>query len=104
MAWKEIDPDTWKAEKAGDNIEGKYVGMEPGTDDMSARYYVENETGIRLVWGSAVLDQRMKFLQLGQQVKIEFKGIEQNSKGRDMRIYKVYYEEEAPTVTEEKLA
>lgn len=91
MAWKEINPDFWKPENEGDNIEGILIHKEEGQKGVrSAVYKLElapNE--FMNVWGSTVLDDRMTLIQLGDKVRITFKGKTKNSKKQDLHIYKV---------------
>ena len=42
-----------------------------------------------LVWGSAVLDDRMKFVRVGDKLKITFKGKGKNKKGQALNLYQV---------------
>lgn len=92
--WKEIDPNQWKPANPGDSIEGVLVNKMPREGDLSAKYYVEvtepsGKTGIKLVWGSTVLDDRMQFVEPGQKVRITFKEKKKNKRGQDLNIYKV---------------
>ena len=57
--WKSIEPEMWKPENEGDSIEGILIEKKPRTEAMSAQYKLKNEDGEHLVWGSAVLDDRM---------------------------------------------
>jgi len=89
--WETIEPNMWKHENKGDHIIGVFIKKEPKDEkqSFSARYYLENEQGINLVWGSAVLDQRMEFVNIGEKIKIIYKGKEKNSKNQDVKIYEV---------------
>lgn len=93
--WKDIEPSIWKPENDGDQITGHLHHTEPkqpGTD-LSAKYYIETPDGTKMVWGSAVLDERMKFVQIGQKVRITYKGRKKTDKGREIKIFKVEVEE-----------
>ena len=91
VEYEEITPNIWKAEKEGDAIEGVLISKEADKGTYgSAAYGIENPEGRWLVWGCAVLDERMKYLEPGDQIKIEFKGIEKNKKDQDVKIFKVY--------------
>lgn len=87
--WKAIEPAIWKPVDDGDVIEGVLVHEEPKTDDLSARYSIENERGQVLVWGSAVLDDRMKYVNVGSKVRITFKGMTKNKKGQPVKLFRV---------------
>lgn len=89
--FKDVDPGIWKYEKEGDSIFGVLIHKEPRDEvnELSARYYLENEDGKIMVWGSAVLDDRLKLVEIGTPLRITYKGKQKNSKGRDMNIFKV---------------
>lgn len=91
--WKAIEPGMWKPEKDGDFITGVLVNKQPREGDLSARYTLDvkrnGKPEMMLVWGSTVLDDRMQLVQLGQEVKITFKGKQKNKRGQDLNIYKV---------------
>ena len=87
--WDTIEPGVWKPEEEGDEITGILVNKMPKEDNISARYVVENKGGLFTVWGSAVLDDRMQYVKIGQVVKITFLGKGKNAKGQDLNKYKV---------------
>lgn len=89
--WLEIAPNVWKPEKEGDSIAGVLIHKEPENKErnLSARYKIENKDGIFLVWGSAVLTDRMDCVEVGKKVRITFKEKRDIDKGRTLKIYKV---------------
>ena len=88
--WETVEPQVWKPMKEGDQIEGKLVSKKTkiGVNDSNA-YYIENETGTWMVWGSTVLDDRMSVVEVGSLVKIEYKGTAPTRFGNDAKIFKV---------------
>ena len=46
-------------------------------------------SGMMMVWGSAVLDDRMKLVKIGTPIRITCKGKKQNAKGRDFKVFTV---------------
>jgi len=88
--WKTVEPNVWKPEKDGDFIEGKLVSKKEkvGVNESNA-YYVESKDETAMVWGSTVLDDRMTIVNVGDMVRITFKGTVKNSRGQDTKIYKV---------------
>lgn len=89
--WKNIEPGMWKPEKEGDNIIGEVVSKEPKDDaaGVGAKYHVKNDEGTFLIWGSAVLDDRMKLVEAGQKVRITYKGKTKNKRNQDVNMYVV---------------
>ena len=87
--WKDIEPGVWKAEEKGDSIEGILINKEPSDGDTSAKYFIENDEGQFLVWGSAIIDSRMKLVNIGERVKIVFDGRTKNKRGQDLNLFRV---------------
>ena len=100
MAYKEVNPDFWTYEKEGDFIEGILIKkQEKVGENESMLYTIENADGMKNVWGSAILDQRMTLVHVGDQIKITYKGIgEQKKKGKNPpKIFKVEVDKEIQT-------
>lgn len=97
MEFRKIEPGVWKAENEGDEIVGKLVkvGESSKYKDGGKVYHLEvtdEESGKvenQVVFGTAVLDDRMSFVEVGQIVKIQFVKTEKNKKGQDMKIFEV---------------
>lgn len=97
MAYQEIEPSIWKPEKDGDFIEGVLVQVQDEVgENKSMLYGIETPEGVKNVWGSAILDERMAFVKQGEKVKITFKGLAKESKkGRNpAKIFKVEVDKE----------
>ena len=86
-----VEPGIWKHENEGDSIFGVLINTEPKDEanDLSAKYYIETVTGMMMVWGSAVLDDRMKLVKIGKPVRITYRGTKKNAKGRDFKVFSV---------------
>lgn len=92
MAYEEVNADVWKPTKEGDSIEGILIHKEPAdkSRQMSARYKIEVHPNVfKLVWGSTILDDRMQVVNVGDKIRITFKGKKKNQKKQDVNIYKV---------------
>ena len=87
--WKDIEPDMWAPEKEGDSISGVLVNKTPKVGENSPRYNIENHHGQFLVWGSAILDDRMNYAKIGDVIRITFKGMTKNKNNQDMKVFKV---------------
>ena len=88
--WKSTDPKPWKPEAEGDTIQGKLVRKrEKGGKFDSEAYTIENDDGLHVVFGTTVLEDRMKLLQPGDLVKIVFKGTKESDKGNDTKLFAV---------------
>jgi hypothetical protein len=105
--WAKIEPGHWNPENAGDELLGVYAGSEPPSNsNESTKHYIRplNEFNPVLVWGSVVLDEKLKFLEPDSYVKIVYQGKEKTSNGREYKKFDVYTalsSEESPVVTEE---
>lgn len=104
-AWNRVDKNKKFVLKAGDMLEGIFVGVERNIGANNSNLYsLRNENGETVsVWGSTILDSRLKNLQLGEEVKIVYLGSEQSQKsGRNYHNYDVFHrqpenkKEEAP--------
>jgi len=91
MVYQEIKPTDWTYEKDGDFIEGVLVQkQEKIGPNQSMLYSIENPEGVKSVWGSAILDQRMAFVKVGEKIKITYKGLAEPTPGKKAaKIFKV---------------
>ena len=87
--YKEIETKVWKAENEGDRIEGVLIAKEPKTEDIGAKYTIENKKGAFLVWGSAILDDKMQQVKVGEELRITFDGQKDLGKKKKLNLYKV---------------
>ncbi len=89
--WKTIEPGVWKPVRENEQITGILVSKEPKDEitGLSARYYLETKAGMFFVWGTAVLDDRMKYVKIGQKVRITFEGKTTNKRGQTVNLFKV---------------
>jgi len=96
MAYKEINPSTWTYENDGDFIEGILVQKQKDIgENKSMLYSIETPQGVKNVWGSMVLDQRMGFVNVGSKVRITYKGLAEAKKGKNpAKIFKVELDDE----------
>lgn len=96
MAYREINPSIWSYEKDGDFIEGVLVLKESEVgENKSWMYSIETSTGVLNVWGSAILDSRMKIVKVGSKIRITYKGLGEGKSGRNPpKIFKVEVDDE----------
>jgi len=89
--WKTIEPGVWKPEKEGDQIMGVLASKEPKDENtgLSARYYLETKAGMFFVWGTAVIDDRMQYVKIGDKVRITYKGKTTNKRNQTVNLFKV---------------
>ena len=90
-SWKTIEPGVWKPAKEGDKIEGVLISKEPKNENanLSAKYSIENKEGMFLIWGCTILDDRMQYVKVGQEIRITYKGQTQNQRGQKVNLYEV---------------
>ena len=96
MAKKEQDefevvmPQVWKPTEEEESIQGTLVDKgERGGKYNSTRYTLETEEGYVLVFGTTVLDNRMKLVNVGDYIRIKFLGTETNKKGNDTKLFEI---------------
>jgi len=89
--WVSTEPQIWKEEEKGDTIEGKLVGKrEKGGKYGNASYLIENDEGVRVVFGTTVLENRMEAVNIGDIVRIVFKGMAKNKRDEDIKLFEVF--------------
>ena len=100
--WVSTEPQIWKEEEKGDTIEGKLVGKrEKGGKYGNASYLIENDEGVHVVFGTTVLEDRMRAVKTGDMIRIVFKGTEKNKRSENTKIFEVF--KKKPLVTEEQI-
>ena len=106
--WQSAQPQVVKFEKVGDAFEGIYTSLEPavfddrGKQTMGARYYFSAPDGPKMVWGSAVIDNAMKFVVVGSEVRIEFAGEGEKKPGQSaVKLFNVFHVPPEPTEDDE---
>jgi len=96
-SWKKVElGDTFKFEKVGDEITGLYLGSEENVGENNSNIYQFETEGKNVsVWGSTVLDTRMKNVKVGEEVKIVFLGLKDspNRKGKQYKDFDVFHRE-----------
>lgn len=94
--WNKVEPgNVWKEEKEGDSIWGTLKNIREGNYDNKV-YDIETEEGLRTVFGSVVLDDRMAAVKMNQDVKIVFTGTSPSKvPGRNpTKLYDVFTKDE----------
>lgn len=90
-----VEPQVWKPEETGQTLEGVLLHKEERTADAGARYYLSVNVNGKItncmVWGTTVLDDRMQFVKIGDQVRITYKGEQPatDPKKNPLKIFKV---------------
>jgi len=104
--YQEINPTTWTYEKDGDFIEGILVRVQSDIGiNKSKLYSIEIPEGVKIIWGAAILDERMAFVNVGDKIKITYKGLSKESKSgkNPAKIFKVEVDKEVVPSTEEPI-
>lgn len=98
MEFKKIDPGVWKPKEAEEAIEGVLISIDEDSGKFNSMiYHIENDKGEQIVvFGSTILNDRMKYIKEGDYLKIVYKGITKNSNKQDVKLYDVYKGETTP--------
>jgi len=103
--WKRVESKIWKPENEGESIEGVLIAKEPKTEDIGAKYTIENKEGAFLIWGSAILDDKMHQVPVGSEVRITYEGQKKLDGKKKLNLYELDVaesdKEETPAVKEE---
>ena len=95
--WEKVEAgNAWKPEKEGDEIFGLLIGKEENVGQYNSTLYQIQKTGdegeVVEVWGSTVLDQRLKNTKIGEEVKITFLGKGKASGGKNpAKLFDVFH-------------
>ena len=92
MAYQEVsDPTEWKYENDGDSIEGILVQKQDNIGANQSRLYsIETPEGVKNVWGATILDSRMVSVNVGDKIRITYKGLGEAKGGKNApKIFKV---------------
>ncbi|MFC1895645.1 hypothetical protein ACFL0Q_03140 [Thermodesulfobacteriota bacterium] len=100
--WKTIEPGIWKPEQKGEDITGVLVSKAPKDENTgySARYYLDTTKGMYLVWGSAVIDDRMQYVKIGDKIRITFEGKTKNKRNQDVNLFTIEVEQNSQAENE----
>ena len=87
--YEDVQSDFWTPENKDDSISGIYLSnQEKVGENESMVYNLETENGIKSIWGSTVLDTKMKLLKFGDDIKIIYLG-ETKGKSRTYKDFKI---------------
>lgn len=87
--YEDIEQEFWIPEKENDAVEGIYLSSQSEVGENKAMVYnLEKDGKITSVWGSKVLDQKMKLCRFGEDIKIIYLGIKKGDK-RDYKDFKI---------------
>ena len=96
--WQKVETTAaWDFEKNSE-VEGTYVLREEEVGrNASNLYHLELEDGKRVsIWGNTILDNRFELVDLGEEVKIVYLGMEKSEKtGRSYRNFDLYHRKAA---------
>ena len=88
--WKSTEPEVWRPENKGEQIIGVLVDKKPKEEaGISARYFIDTDKGRFLVWGCAVIDDRMEYVKIGDKVRITYKGKTRNKRDQEVNLFEV---------------
>lgn len=87
----------FRFENDGDEIEGKLVSVGPGKFENSKVYTLEKDDGSAIsIFGSVILDDRMSEIEVGNYIKIVYKGLIKTGSGKNAKLFEVYVKEDKP--------
>lgn len=94
--WKKVESNIWRPEKSEESIEGVLIDKQPSTEFDNMVYTLEANVNGKLeqrtIYGTTVLDDRMKDISIGKIVKIIYKGEKKVKKGMS-KMFDVYIAE-----------
>jgi hypothetical protein len=101
--WKEVKrdedvvekPSFWEPEAIGETLQGTYIELEEDVGQYKSKLYtIKTSAGEVKIWGSKVLDELMKKVDLGLEVRITYNGKQPSKTGKNpWKDFKVEYRE-----------
>jgi hypothetical protein len=101
--WKEVKrdeeemekPTFWEPAAIGETLQGKYIDLEENVGQFKSNLYTfRTSEGEMKVWGCKVLDELMKKVDMGNEVRITFNGKQPSKSGKNpWKDFKVEYKE-----------
>ena len=101
--WQEVKRDVdeiekptyWEPEAIGETLEGTYIDLEEDVGQFKSKLYtIKTSQGEMKVWGSKVLDELMKKVDMGLEVRITYNGKQPSKTGKNpWKDFKVEYRE-----------
>ncbi len=105
MTYREINPDILKFEKKDEFVEGVLVKKAPGKYPDSQNYTLKTEKGLKVIFGSTILDDKMALVEIGEQIKITYQGTKDSDKGKNptklFKVEKDFPDDEVPDAVED---
>ena len=101
--WESVEPEIWKPVEAGDTVEGilLFRRVRGGKYNKEA-YCIEDRGKKLLLFGTTVLEEQMRFVSVGDFVRVVYKGTQKGKKDNDIKLFEVLKRRE-PTVIEERI-
>ncbi len=99
--WKEVKRDEeevekpifWEPEAMGESLQGTYIELEENVGQFNSKVYtIRGSDGEVKIWGSTVLDDLMKKVEIGTEVRITYNGKKPSKTGKNpWKDFKVEY-------------
>lgn len=89
----QMSGNVFKFENVGDSVKGTYIGKKEGVQTKfgdKVIYRVMNNEGVNSIFGTAMLDDQMLSISLGQVIEIKLVGEKDTGKGNPQKLLQVY--------------
>jgi len=87
--FEKVEDSIFRFEVEGDAISGKLISIEDSMSYDNKVYKLQTDDGLMTVFGTTVLDRIMKSIEVGTDIKIVYKGL-QESKEKGYQPYKLF--------------
>ena len=100
--WVSVEPKVWKYENAEDALEGVLTAkIENGGKFDNEAYVIENKEGSFTIFGTSMLERLMKLINVGDVVRIVYKGIGKNKRDEDMKLFEAFKQKSSEVAKQE---
>ena len=88
--WLQVEPVIWKPTEAGDSIDGVLLlKRAKGGRYNKPSYVIASKEKRFLVFGTAVLENRMQLVEIEDHVRIVYKGVKKTQDDREVKLFDV---------------
>lgn len=96
MAFKKHEPNVWHYEKDGDAVQGHLVEIEKNAVYPEKQVYeLRKDDGTSvLIFGTTVLDSKMRGIRVGDYVRVTYKGSKENKGKNATKMFEIEKDEE----------
>lgn len=90
--YKKVESKVWKPTQENEELAGTYKGQTQSVEYSNVVYHIENKEGEFAVFGSTILNDKMRNIVAGTEIIIIYLGLQENKKQgqNDIKLFEVW--------------